>query len=67
MEQKQLKDLKKGEFFRLVESETATVWVKGQRISRKGIKTKYECHQYEDVNHFTNFRADRAVFVGFTY
>lgn len=36
MEQKQLKDLKKGEFFRLVESETAPVWVKGQRISRKG-------------------------------
>lgn len=67
METKQLKDVKKNEFFRLTESETAPVWVKtGGRIRKGGI-TKYECQKYEDCNHYNFYRGDKTVFVGFTY
>lgn len=67
METKQLKDVKKGEFFRLKDSETAPVWVKTGGRTRKGGITKYECIQYEDVNHYNSFKFDKVVFVGFTY
>lgn len=67
MEKKQLKDLKKYEFFRLVESESAPVWCKTGGISRKGGKTKYECQKFEDANHTNFFGFDKIVYVGFTY
>lgn len=67
MERKLLKEVKKNEFFRLTDSETAPVWVKTGSFSRKGGKTKYECQKYEDMNHYNLFGFDRMVFVGFTY
>ena len=67
MESKKLKDVKKGEFFRLTESETAPVWVKTGGVIRRGGKTKYEAQKWEDVNHFNYFGFDKIVFVGFTY
>lgn len=67
MERKQLKEVKKNEFFRLAESETAPVWVKTGGFSRKGGKTKYECRKHEDYNHTNFYGFDKVVFVGFTY
>jgi hypothetical protein len=67
MESKKLRDVKKGEFFRLRESETAPVWIKTGGWMRKGGKTKYECDQYEDCGRCNFYSADRVVFVGFTY
>ena len=49
------------------DSETAPVWVKTGSRTRKGGITKYECIQYEDVNHYNSFKFDKVVFVGFTY
>ena len=67
METKKLCEVKKGEFFRLRESETAPVWVNtGGRIRRGGM-SKYECQQYEDINHYNYFPPDKIVYVGFTY
>ena len=67
MERKQLREIKKHEFFRLVDSETAPVWVKtGGRIKREG-KTKYEAEKVEDANHMNFFGGDKIVYVGFTY
>ncbi len=67
MERKQLKQLKKNEFFRLVESDTAPVWMKTGAHIRRGGMTKYEARKYEDYNHLNYFGADKVVFVGFTY
>lgn len=67
MESKKLRDVKKGEFFRLRESETAPVWMKTGCWTREGGKTKYECDQYEDCGRSNFYSADRVVFVGFTY
>ena len=67
METKKLKDVKKGEFFRLKESDTAPAWVKTGGHIRKGGITKYECQKYEDANHYNFFTFDKTVYVGFTY
>lgn len=67
MERKQLKEVKKNEFFRLTESETAPVWVKTGSHIRRGGMTKYEAQKYEDCNHTNYFGSDKVVFVGFTY
>ena len=63
---KALKDLKKGEFFRLVESESAPVWVRGYYVSDEG-KKKIEAYKYEDVNCEGFFSPSRIVYYGFTY
>ena len=67
MEKKELRQVKKGEFFRLAESETAPVWMKSGATIRRDKKTKYECFQYEDVCHVNYFGSEKTVFVGFTY
>lgn len=67
MESKQLRKVKKGEFFKLKESETAPVWIKTGCWTRQGGKTKYECEQFEDAGHCNFCSADRIVYVGFTY
>lgn len=59
-----VRDLKRGEYFRLNNSETAPVWVRGEydRTSRK-----YYCHKFDDVNHSHVFWPDADVYVGFTF
>ena len=65
-----VKDLKKGAFFTLKDVSGLTfipecvVWVRGDydRTSKK-----YECHKYDDVNHFSYFRGERVVFTDFTF
>jgi len=67
MKSRKLREVKKGEFFRLRESETAPVWMKTGCWSRTGGKLKYECDQVEDCGRSNWCSADRIVFVGFTY
>lgn len=64
MEKRKIKELASEEFFRLSESETAPVWVRGEynRSTRK-----YECYKYEDVNTWSEFNGSRMVFAGFEY
>lgn len=56
--------LKKGDFFRLKDSETAPVWVRGEYI--REVK-KYSTHKFDDVNHEVLRKEDCVVFVGFTF
>ena len=67
MESRKLREVKKGEFFRLRDSETAPVWTKTGCRTREGGKLRYECDQYEDCGRSNFYSADRVVFVGFTY
>lgn len=59
-----IKDLKRGEFFRLTDSDTAPVWVRGE-YSREA--KKYSTHRFDDVNRERLLRGDRVVWVGFTF
>lgn len=59
-----IKDLKRGEFFRLTPSDTAPVWVRGE-YSREA--KKYSTHRFDDVNHEWLLRGEQLVWVGFTF
>ena len=64
MIQATIKTLPKGEFFKLSESESAPVWVRGDydRASRT-----YSSHKFDDSNHEKFLKGSRAVFTGFTF
>lgn len=59
-----IRELKKGEFFRLSASESAPVWVKGYYVASE---KKYEAYKYEDTNRETFLKGNRNVFVEFTF
>ncbi|WP_419511282.1 hypothetical protein [Alistipes sp.] len=59
-----IKDLKRGEFFRITDSDTAPVWVRG-KYSREA--KKYSTHRFDDVNHERLLRGNQVVWVGFTF
>ena len=59
-----IKDLKKGDFFRLSSSESAPVWVKGDYD--RSDKT-FSCYRFDDVNHETFLKATRQVFTEFEF
>ena len=61
---KQVRDVKRGEYFKLRPTDTATVWVRDEydRTCKKyiGIDT-------EDINHYTFLAPNRYVYTDFTY
>lgn len=59
-----IKDLKRGDFFRTTDSDTAPVWV---RVNYSREAKKYSTHLFDDVNHERLLRGDKLVFVGFTF
>ena len=59
-----LKDIKKGDFFRLTDTDTATVYIK-EDFDRSS-KT-YWASKYYDVNDGRTFKGSRQVFAGFTF
>lgn len=64
MQKRTVRELAKGEFFRLTPSDTAPVWVRGE-YSRQA--KKYSTHRFDDVNHERLLRGDQLVWVGFTF
>ena len=59
-----VKKLGEGEFFRLKDSETAPVWVRGGYLPAC---RKFSCHKFDDINHERLMNGDTSVFVGFTF
>lgn len=59
-----IRELKKGEFFRLRESDTAPVWVRGEYVP--AVK-KISTYKFEDVNHERLLKGNTIVFTGFTF
>jgi hypothetical protein len=59
-----IRQLKKGEFFRLKDCETAPVWVRGEYIPEA---KKYSTHKFENVNHESLRKGDFVVFIDFTF
>ena len=64
MKQTELRNVKHGDFFRLSNSETAPVLVRGDynRDSKK-----FEAYKYDNVNYWNEFRGSRIVFVDFEF
>ena len=64
MKQTELRNVKHGEFFRLANSESAPVWVRGDynRSSKK-----FEAYKYYDVNYWNEFSGSRIVFIDFIF
>lgn len=64
MEKKPIKKLKKGDYFRLADSDTAPVWVRYIYIREA---KKYSTHKFDDVNHECLRSGTKEVYVGFTF
>ena len=62
MKKTELRNVKHGDFFRLANSETAPVWVRGD-YNRSS--NKFEAYKYNDVNYWNEFRGSRVVFCRF--
>lgn len=59
-----IRKLKKGEFFRLRESDTAPVWVRDEYVP--ALK-KFSTYKFDDVNHEHLLKGNTIVFTGFTF
>ena len=64
MNQVKIKDIPNGEYFRLKESETSPVWVRGEYCKSE---KKYSIHKFDDINHELLKKGDFLVYVGFTF
>lgn len=61
---KSIRQLKKGELFRLKDSDTASVWVRGEYVPSE---KKFSTYKYNDVNHERLCKGETEVYVGFTF
>ena len=59
-----LKNVKKGDLFRLKDTENAPGWVKGEYVRSE---KAYEFWKYEDCMHISLFRSEKKVFTDFEY
>lgn len=64
MKQTTIKQVKKGQFFRLTESESAPVWVRGYYVPSE---RKYEAYKFDDTNHESFLKPDRNVYTDFEF
>lgn len=62
--QKTIRELKRGDFFRLRNSDTSSVWVRGDYDPAL---RKYSTHKFDDINHERFMKGKTFVFVGFTF
>lgn len=60
MRQIELRKVKREEFFRLANSETSPLWIRGE-YDRSD--KRFECYKYDNINHFSEFTGKRLVFV----
>ena len=61
---KKIKELKKGEYFRLKDNDSAPVWIKGEYVRSE---KKYSTYKFEDVNHERLICPDKSVFTDFKF
>ncbi len=59
-----IRALKKSEYFRLADSGTAPVWVRGEYIRQA---KRYSVHRFDDTNHERLLGGKRVVYVDFIF
>lgn len=62
--QKTIRELKQGEFFRLKQSSTAPVWIRGKYVPKL---KKYSTCKFDDINHERKLRGTTSVYIGFAF
>lgn len=60
MKQTELRKVRQEEYFRFSNSESAPLWIRGE-YDRSD--KKFECYKYDNVNHWTEFKGTRLVYV----
>lgn len=55
-----VKAVKKGDYFRLSNNESAPLWVRGYYYAPDKV---YECYKYDDVNHEAFYKGTKKVFI----
>ena len=64
MRQIEMRRVKRGEFFRLANSESAPVWV---RDDYNRSSKKFEAHKYDNIGIWADFSGSRAVYVDLSF
>ena len=59
-----LKDLKKGVFFKLKDSDTAPEWIRGEYVRSE---KKYSTFKFDDINHERLLSPDKEVITDFEF
>ncbi len=60
MRQIELRKVKREDFFRLTDSDTAPLWVRSEYDK---CSKKFGCYKYDNINHYSEFTGKRLVFV----
>lgn len=63
-EEKAIRELKLGEFFRLSKSATAPVWIRDKYVPEL---KKYSTYKFDDINHEHHLKSSTKVYIGFTF
>lgn len=64
MQGQKIKQVKKGEYIKLRNSESAPVWIRGEYCKTE---KKYELTCFDDINKTIYRKGDSFVFIGFTF
>lgn len=59
-----IRDIKKGEYIRLKDSETSPVYIRGDYCR---VTKKYSLISFDDINREVLKRGDYVAFIGFTF
>lgn len=59
-----IKDLKKGDYFRFKDSDTAPVWIRGEYVRSE---KKYSAYKFDDVNHERFISPEKEVITDFEF
>lgn len=61
---KKIKELKKGEYFRLKDSDSVPVWIRGEYVREE---KKCSAYKFDDINHERLFSSNKDVVIGFEF
>lgn len=64
MKKTQISKVNQGTYFRLTESDTAPVWIRGEFIREAG---KYSCYKFDDTNHEKLMKGTRTIYINFEF
>lgn len=64
MNKTKINKVNRGTYFKLSETESAPVWVRGKFIREAG---KFSCYKFDDTNHEKLMKGSQTIFTGFEF
>lgn len=59
-----IRNINMGQYFRLKDTETAPVWVRGEYVRSE---KKYSCTKFDDCNHEKLMKPTQDIYIGFEF